>query len=133
MEVCDLISKRYVLDRNISDSYNLDEDYLENNCLINNVFESHIINSKEKVCTLLNGFDISYLFEDIDCIDKISVIFDLYNGIINKRNIEFINVLAVWNKCFGYRDICGITRIEDNICGKINNKDNTKLLYLRKK
>lgn len=131
----DLISKRYVFDRNIKidDNINFDETYK-----LKTVFESHLktftkpmnstrwyTDSPYSTITLINGVDISYIYDIVNGIDKIYRIYDLYNGIINERNsddIFAIHLGLLRKDGLGYKEINGITSKEDAICGNdINN------------
>lgn len=128
----DLISKRYVFDRNIKLDNNTNYDEL---CKMKTIFESHLKtlvklidsvryyeDSPYSTKTLINGNDISYIYDIVNGIDKIYRIFDLYNGIINERNgndILSIHYGLLRKEGLGYKEQNGITQQEDEICGKV--------------
>ncbi len=134
----DLVSKRYVFSKNVDFVHSCSEDFLEKNNLLKTVFESHMktclkpmgwlrwnMNSKYSSITLLNDNDISHLYDIVEGKDKINRIYDLYNGIINKRNsadIFSIHLGLEKKECFGYKEVSGITEQENSICGSSYNK-----------
>jgi len=125
-----LISKRYVYDKDIKisdiDIYNND---FEKTCKMKTIFESYAkynkglkIESLNK--TTINNKDISYLYNIVKGENKISRIYDLYNGIINYKNIDDIYCISLGflkKESLGYINICGITEKEDLICGSSYN------------
>ncbi len=138
----DILSKRYAFIKDVSFE-DISDDFLENESLIKNVFESHmktvirstndlrwLTSSKVSSNTKLNGTDISDLYDIVEGKDKISRIYDLYKGVINKQNsmdILAIHLGLLKKNSFGYKEISGISAQEDIICGKkkakINDKD----------
>jgi len=130
----DLISKRYVFNENIKIiNLGINAECVNDLSEMKTVFESHMNvlvrpldsvrwykDSKYSTITLLNGDDISNIYE-VGGIDKISRIYDLYNGFINERNTSniFSIHLGLLNKdSLGYKELVGITDKEDSICGK---------------
>ena len=137
----DILSKRYVFIKDVSFD-DISDDFLENESLIKNVFESHmktivkstddlrwLTSSNASSNTKLNGTDISELYDIVEGKDKISRIYDLYNGVINKRNssdILAIHLGLLKKNSFGYKEISGISAQEGIICGKKKTKINDK-------
>ncbi|MBE6149455.1 MAG: hypothetical protein E7170_01875 [Firmicutes bacterium] len=135
----DLLSKRYVFDKNIEisdiDEYN---QCVDNLSIMKTIFECHMHvlvkptnsvkwykNSPYSTHTLLNGTDISHIYDVVNGIDKIARVYDLYNGVINERNandIFSIHLGLLRKDCLGYRELIGITDKEDSICGKAEKK-----------
>lgn len=138
----DILSKRYVFIKDVNFD-DISDDFLENESLFKNVFESHmktiikstdglrwLTSSNASSNTKLNGTDISELYDIVEGKDKISRIYNLYNGVINKQNsldILAIHLGLLTKNSFGYKEISGISAQEDITCGKqetkINNKD----------
>lgn len=117
----DLVSQSYVFNKNIEFNKFYDIEYREANSLFQTTFESHMkITSPESVEILLNGEDISTIYQDVEGKNVISRIFDLYNGNITKRNeqdykVNGLNMIEM--KKIGYKEISGITEQENEICG----------------
>ena len=127
----DLISNRYVFDKNIS-IYDINN--FEQLCNMKTTFESHFktllkpvdslrryADSPYSTYTKINGEDISYIYDIVTGSDKIYRIYDLYNGIINERNsydIFLINLGLLRKSSLGYKEINGITAKENEICGE---------------
>lgn len=127
----DLISNRYVFDKNIS-IYDINN--FEQLCNMKTTFESHFktllkpvdslrwyTDSPYSTYTKINGEDISYIYDIVAGTDKIYRIYDLYNGIINERNsydIFLINLGLLRKSSLGYKETSGITAKENEICGK---------------
>lgn len=126
----DLISFRYVFDKNVSID---DINKFEQLCKMKTIFESHFKTLQKPVdtsrwytdspyttYTKINDEDISYIYDVIDGDDKIYRIYDLYNGIINERNSEDIFSMHsgfLRKSALGYKETNGITAKEDEICG----------------
>ena len=126
----DLISNRYVFDKNIS-IYDINN--FEQLCNMKTTFESHsktllkpvdslrwYTDSPYSTYTKINGEDISYIYDVVNGTDKIYRIYDLYNGIINERNsddIFSIHLGLLRKAAFGYKEINGINSKENEICG----------------
>lgn len=71
--------------------------------------------------TLVNGENLSMLFDVNDGPDKLYRVYDLYNGIINPRNegdIISINSDFMSDDAFDYKRFIGITDTEDEIAGE---------------
>lgn len=71
--------------------------------------------------TYFNEEEVSSLFDVTDCADKLYIVYDLYNGIINTRNekdINSINLEFLSADAFGYRELKGVTEQENNLVGK---------------
>lgn len=71
--------------------------------------------------TYLNGEEVSSLFDITDSADKLYIVYDLYNGIINPRNekdINSINLGFLSEEVFGYRELKEIISQEDELVGK---------------
>lgn len=139
----DLNSKRYVMNYDNFLFKSLDDNYLEQKCIMKTLFESHMKTANKvrwytdfpySTKTILNNQDISKIYDIVEGKDKISIIYDLYNGIINKRNENDILAihLGLLNKeALGYKQQIGITEQEDSICGQFNNnpyKQDTKFI-----
>ena len=126
----DLVSNRYVFDKNISID---DINNFEQLCKMKTTFESHFktlrktdgplrwyTDSPYSTYTKINGEDISYIYDVVNGIDKIYRIYDLYNGIINERNsddIFSIHLGLLRKAAFGYKEINGINAKKNEICG----------------
>ena len=126
----DLVSNRYVFDKNISID---DINNFEQLCKMKTTFESHFKTLQKTVGSLrwytdspystytkINGEDISYIYDVVNGTDKIYKIYDLYNGIINERNsddIFSIHLGLLRKAAFGYKEINGINAKENEICG----------------
>ena len=126
----DLISNRYVFDKNIS-IYDINN--FEQLCNMKTTFESHsktllkpvdslrwYTDSPYSTYTKINSEDISYIYDVVNGNDKIYRIYDLYNGIINERNsddIFSIHLGLLRKAAFGYKEINGINAKENEICG----------------
>lgn len=126
----DLVSNRYVFDKNISID---DINNFEQLCKMKTNFESHFKTLRKTVGSLrwytdspyptytkINGEDISYIYDVVNGTDKIYRIYDLYNGIINERNsddIFSIHLGLLRKAAFGYKEINGINSKENEICG----------------
>jgi hypothetical protein len=131
----DLISNRYVFDKNISID---DISNFEQLCKMKTTFESHLktllkpidflrwyTDSIYSTYTKINGEDISYLYDIVEGTDKIYRIYDLYNGTINERNsndIFSIHLGLLRKSAFGYKEINGINANEKEICGDCKKK-----------
>lgn len=79
-------------------------------------FKSNIYPTK----TYLDGEDISSIYKIQDREDKIYRVYDLYRGIINKRNeidINSINLGFLAQDSFNLKELRGITTQENNIAG----------------
>lgn len=130
----DLISERYVFPGNIEIDKFYDTEFREKNVVFKTIFESHMKNlaktaydsrystdSPFSTKTLLNGEDISRLYDIVDGEDKISRVFDLYNGNITKRNeqdVRAIDLGLLREESFGYKELSEVTKKEDEICGQ---------------
>lgn len=71
--------------------------------------------------TLVNGENLSMLFDVNDGPDKLYRVYDLYRGVINPRNeqdIMSINSDFMSEDSFDYRRFIGITDTEDEIAGE---------------
>ena len=71
--------------------------------------------------TLVNGENLSMLFDVNDGPDKLYRVYDLYRGIINPRNegdIISINSDFMSEEAFDYKRFIGITDMEDEIAGE---------------
>lgn len=71
--------------------------------------------------TLVNGENLSMLFDVNDGPDKLYRVYDLYNGVINPRNeidIVSINADFMSDDAFDYKRFIGITDTEDEIAGE---------------
>ena len=126
----DLVSNRYVFDRNISID---DINNFEQLCKMKTTFETHFqtllkpvgspewyTDSPYSTYTKINGEDISYIYDVVNGTDKIYRIYDLYNGTINERNsddIFSIHLGLLRKTAFGYKEINGINAKENEICG----------------
>lgn len=86
--------------------------------------------------TLVNGENVSYLFDVDDGYDKLYRVYDMYNGIINPRNerdIKAINLGFIPNEAFNYKELLGITLTEDEIIGEPSKEISTEYVdYLSK-
>lgn len=145
LSLVDLVSERYVFDGNMhfdKDWFLIDDSFLDKYSLLKTTFESHkktlvmpvdslrfYIDTPYSNQILLNGQDISYVYDIVDEADAISKIYDLYNGIINVANRCYI----FNTKCFGYKETSGITDRENAICGcakgKIYRGNNEAITY----
>ena len=112
----DLISKRYVIDVNIQID---DKDKFDQLSKMKTIFESHMKtlinpNGSLKWCTdspystitMIDGKDISNIYDVVNGNDKIYRIYDLYNGKINERNshdILGINLGLLRVDAFAYK------------------------------
>ena len=126
----DLVSNRYVFDRNISID---DINNFEQLCKMKTTFESHFkplqkpvgstrwyTDSPYSTYTKINGEDISYIYDVVNGTDKIYRIYDLYNGIINERNSDdlfSIHLGLLGKEAFAYKELNGINAKENEICG----------------
>ena len=135
----DLVSDRYIFDKDVS-IYNTNN--FEQLCKMKTTFESHfktLINpnnfirwytdSPYSTYTKINGKDISYIYDIVTGTDKIYRIYDLYNGIINKRNsndIFSIHLGLLRKSALGYKEINGITAKENEICGNYKKRLSTQ-------
>lgn len=71
--------------------------------------------------TLVNGENLSMIFDVNDGPDKLYRVYDLYNGVINPRNegdIISINSDFMSDDAFDYKRFIGITDVEDEIAGE---------------
>lgn len=71
--------------------------------------------------TLLNGEDVSFVYDIVEGPDKLPRIYDLYNGIINDRNIgdlRAINLGLLREQAFGLKEASKITEKENSIVSK---------------
>lgn len=83
----------------------------------------------------LNGDNLSNLYNSIDGYDKLTRIYDLTNGIINKRNekdIDAIRLGSLSTKCFDLKDLKGINNTIDKLIGKQVNYSVEYMDYLEK-
>ena len=126
----DLVSNRYVFDKNVSID---DINKFEQLCKMKTTFESHFktllkpigslrwyTDSPYSTYTKINGEDISYIYDVVNGNDKIYRIYDLYNGTINEKNsddIFSIHLGLLRKAAFGYKEINGINARENEICG----------------
>ena len=126
----DLVSNRYVFDKNVSIN---DINNFEQLCKMKTTFESHFKTLRKPVGSLrwytdspystytkINGEDISYIYDVVNGTDKIYRIYDLYNGTINERNSDdlfSIHLGLLRKAAFGYKEINGINAKENEICG----------------
>lgn len=129
----DLEVERYV----VTDK-NLDYEFILNDKLgikemssFSSFFETHMrnvisdglrkySNTPYSNVTLENGKDISAIYAIVDGADKLSRIYDLYRGIINKQTADDIyainlGLLSVWG--FDYKRKVGTTKLEDELVG----------------
>ncbi len=85
--------------------------------------------------TYLNDEEVSSIF-DVDGLDKLYRIYDLYNGIINPRNendINSINLGFLSQDVFNFKQLKGISGQEDSLVGpSLVNVNDTYINYLRK-
>lgn len=125
----DIFSTRYVFNKDVDI---MDEQSFENTCKIKTTFESHmrkliIDPSSYRYCTtipystytLVNGENISRVYDIVDGIDKIYRVYDLYNGIENERNKQDINAINLGlldSNAFNYKTKHGITKKENQVC-----------------
>ena len=68
--------------------------------------------------TYLNGEDVSYIYDIVEGPDKLLRIYDLYNGIINKRNIhdvQSINLGLLRDSAYHLKEASGIMAQEDEL------------------
>lgn len=135
----DLVSNRYVFDKNILID---DINNFEQLCKMKTTFESHFKTLRKPVDSLrwftdspystytkINDKDISYIYDIVNGTDKIYRIYDLYNGIINERNSDdiFSMHLGLLRKtAFGYKEANGINFKENEICGDCKKSLSTK-------
>ena len=86
--------------------------------------------------TYFNEEEVSSLFDVTDCADKLYIVYDLYNGLINTRNendINSINLGFLSEDVFGFRELKGITSQEDELVGRSNLEvSNDYINYLSK-
>ena len=132
MILSSLISDRYVFNKNIG-LKNMDvfDNYVREFGLMKTRFESHIslvpFVKKEysySCISSLNGIDITQLYKNINGVNRLNRIYNLYNGIINNQNsndIYFISLGINKTDCFGYKDLVGITKKENMLCGSLQN------------
>lgn len=125
----DIFSTRYVFNKDMDI---MDEEAFENACKMKTTFESHmrkliIDPSSPRYCTttpystytLVNGENISRIYDIVNGIDKIYRVYDLYNGIENERNksdINAINLGLLDSNAFDYKTKHGITKKENQVC-----------------
>ncbi len=84
--------------------------------------------------TLLNGIDISRVFDVKDDKEKLYRVHDLFHGIINERNKEDIcamNLGLMGVDAYDYKTLACITKAEDKIVGESIIKDEEQEAYLR--
>jgi len=143
--ITDLLSESYTLtSETIKNNYSeiiTDEKYnlalLQEKIDINNLkdladlvtnFETHIrtyqivkgklIGPPYSSVTILNGEDISHIYDAVDGPDALSKIYDLYNGIINSRNkydMFNVNFGILRSEAFHLKAVKGIVAAEDNL------------------
>lgn len=68
--------------------------------------------------TYLNGEDISYIYDIVEGPDKLLRIYDLYNGLVNRRNyndIFYINIGCLRSEGFYLKEVKGIVEQENNL------------------
>lgn len=125
----DIFSTRYVFNKDMDI---MDEESLGNAYKMKTTFESHmrkliIDTSSPRYCTttpystytLVNGEDISRIYDIVNGIDKIYRVYDLYNGIENERNKQDINAINLGlldANAFDYKTKHGITKKENQVC-----------------
>ena len=125
----DIFSTRYVFNKDMDI---MDEESLGNAYKMKTTFESHmrkliIDTSSPRYCTttpystytLVNGENISRIYDIVNGIDKIYRVYDLYNGIENERNksdINAINLGLLDSNAFDYKTKHGITKKENQVC-----------------
>ena len=125
----DIFSTRYVFNKDMDI---MDEEAFENACKMKTTFESHMIKliidpSSPRYCTttpystytLVNGEDISRVYDIVNGIDKLYRVYDLYNGIENERNKQDINAINLGlldANAFNYKTKHGITKKENQVC-----------------
>jgi len=71
--------------------------------------------------TYLNGEDVSLIYDLVDGSDKISRIYDLYNGIITQENEEDIKAISLGllrSSAYDLKTVSGIREKEDSLIGK---------------
>lgn len=113
----------------------LDESELHTNFSIHldnmvNWANRNYIDKSKTTKIFINGENISELFNIEEGPDKAYRIYDLYHGIINKRNendIISINLGNISNNAFNYKSFIGITDKEEEIVGK--NEDFLSIEY----
>lgn len=108
---------------------------LEKVCDLYNCFSTHMNNyvrlkngrmAKDNIYptkTYLNKEDVSYIFDVNDGFDKLYRVYDLYNGIINSRNendINLINLGFLSTDAYNFRNLMGLNKIEDEMVGEGN-------------
>lgn len=91
--------------------------------------------NKYSTRTFLNGEEISDKYDIVDGYDKLSRIYDLYNGVINERNerdICAINLGFLKEEAYGLKEALGITLKEDLIIGhSLDNQTSEYIDYLK--
>jgi len=101
---------------------------LENFCAFHNKFSSHmnhyIGRLTDNPCsnrTYLNGEEVSRIFDIVEGPDKIYKIYDLYNGIINERNLKDVKAIHLGllaEDALGLKELKGIKDKEETLTGK---------------
>ena len=84
---------------------------------------------------ILNGTNISNMYNSIQGYDKLSRIHELYNGIITPRNEKDINGIKIGllnSKCFDLKTLKGININIDNLVGDKVDIPYEYLEYLKK-
>lgn len=150
-KVTDLVSKRYILStKTLSEALNEIDCMYEHNMRyfyrrighyeeeilppdIVTTFETHmkhyvpfdgirrITDTKYSTNTLLNGEDVSYIYDIVEGPDKLLRIYDLYNGTINDRNmtdLKSIRLGLLREEAFELKTVKGITERENEIISK---------------
>lgn len=121
---------------------------LKDICDLHNRFSTHmntyiqcrggrpIKDNKYPTRTYFNEEEVSSLFDVTDSADKLYIVYDLYNGIINTRNekdVNSINLEFLSADAFGFRELKGITSQEDELVGRSNLEvSNDYINYLSK-
>ena len=86
--------------------------------------------------TYLNGEEFSSLFDVNDDANKLYKVYDLFNGRINARDendINLINLGFLSEDAFGFKELKGITSQEDELLGRSNLEvSNDYINYLSK-
>ena len=86
--------------------------------------------------TYLNGEEVSNLYDSIEGEDKLYRIYDLYHGIVNRRNEYDLHSIHLGNlkqDAFDLKTLKGITEREENLIGKsLERPSNEYTKYLKR-
>lgn len=94
---------------------------------MNNYYKNFLNDSRSykegcySTTTYLNGEDVSLVYDLVDGSDKISRIYDLYNGIVTHENEEDIKAISLGllrSSVYDLKTVSGIRDIEDKLVGK---------------